>query len=83
MTVNKKLNIMLPAALLAVTLSTSVKAAVVVDWDLSGAAGTETSLIADSSAMGVTGLALTEGTGLTPNAGANSMNARGWNSKNQ
>jgi hypothetical protein len=75
---NKQLTL-LPAALLAVSLSTPASADVVVDWNLTGLSGTETSLAANSAAAGVTGSALTEGATLTANAGADSMNAKGWN----
>ena len=69
------------AAVLAVSLSTSASADVVVDWDLTGMAGTETIQAANSFATGITGNALTEGAGLTANAGGNSMNAKGWNNE--
>jgi hypothetical protein len=70
---------LIPAALLAVSLSTPASAEVVVDWDLTGMAGTETTWAANSAAAGVTGNALTEGATLTANTGSNSMNAKGWN----
>lgn len=75
---NKQLTL-LPAALLAVSLSTPAGADVVADWNLTGLSGTETTLAANSAAAGVTGNALTEGATLTANAGADSMNAKGWN----
>jgi hypothetical protein len=75
---NKQLAL-LPAALLAVSLSTPARAEVIVDWNLTGMAGTETSRAANSAAVGVTGHALTEGATLTANAGQDSMNAKGWN----
>jgi hypothetical protein len=74
-----KQHTLLPAALLAVSLSTPASAEVVVDWDLAGMAGTETTWAANSAAAGITGSALTEGATLIANTGSNSMNARGWN----
>ena len=75
---NMKLSI-LPATLLAIATSANVNAAVVVDWDLTGLVGTETSMAANSAEIGITGSALTEGAGLIGNTGANSMNAKNWN----
>lgn len=75
---NKQLTL-LPAALLAVSLSTPARADVIVDWNLTGLPGDETTLAANSAAAGVTGNALTEGPTLIANAGVDSMNARGWN----
>jgi hypothetical protein len=74
-----KQHVLIPAALLAVFLSTPATAEVVVDWDLTGLAGTETTQAANSAVAGVTGNALTEGATLTANTGRYSMNAKGWN----
>lgn len=71
--------ILFPATLLAVFLSTPASAEVIVDWDLTGMAGTETTRNANSAVVGITGNALTEGATLIANSGLDSMNARGWN----
>jgi hypothetical protein len=60
--------------------SSSVNAAVIAEWDLLGAAGSQASTAALTSVTpGVTGNALARGSGLTGVATANSINASGWN----
>lgn len=73
--------VLLPATLVAVSLSlpTSASAEVIVDWDLTGLAGNETTLAANSAVVGISGSALIEGATLVANSGSDSMNARGWN----
>ncbi len=71
--------ILLPAALLAVSLSTPARAEVIVDWDLTGLTGNETFLAANSAAGGISGNALIESSSLIANTGGDSMNAKGWN----
>jgi hypothetical protein len=69
----------LPATLVAVSLSTSASAEVIVDWDLTGLAGNETTLAANNAGVGIGGSALIEGATLVATSGSDSMNARGWN----
>lgn len=72
----------LSSALLAISVAANTNAAtVVVDWNFTGLAGTETSLAANSAAANVTGSAMAEGAGLIGNSGLHSMNARGWSNE--
>ncbi|MFO0951121.1 MAG: hypothetical protein U0835_08215 [Isosphaeraceae bacterium] len=66
----------------ALTTSTIAHAQSLAAWDLSGQPGTQTSNVVTFTAAGIAGVNLTAGSGLSPNAGANSMNAAGWNDLN-
>jgi len=56
-----------------------VQAALIVDWDLTGNAGTEATEPANSTSPNVTGVAITRGLGLTAlNGAGNGFNSEGW-----
>jgi hypothetical protein len=59
-------------------VASSAWSASVVQYDLTGKAGTETSDPATAAATGVAGLDLTRGSGLTPSAASNGFSASGW-----
>src|SRR5262245_38522792 len=59
--------------------STLAPAGVIIQYELAGAPGTQASSPSTFTAPGITGLDLTRGAGLTPNAGNNSLNSAGWN----
>jgi hypothetical protein len=54
-------------------------AGLIVQYELANQPGNQASSPATFTAPGVTALDLTRGSGLTPNAGANSLNSAGWN----
>lgn len=66
------------AALVAAGFASQAAAVTVVEWDLLGQPGTQSTVAASGVAANVTGAALTRGAGLSGNAGTNSMNAAGW-----
>ncbi|HBS28938.1 MAG TPA: hypothetical protein DEB06_05695 [Phycisphaerales bacterium] len=70
---------MISAAVVLAAVAGAASAQTVVDWNLSGALGTEASFAANSAAANITGGALARGAGLTGNTGTNSINAAGWN----
>jgi len=74
-----KQSLIAAAVLGALVAASSASAAIVVDWNLTGAAGTQATNAPSTVAANITGLNLTRGAGLVGNAGANSMNAAGWN----
>jgi len=55
------------------------QAVTIVQWDLAGASGSQASTVASAAAAQVTGSELARGAGLAGSAGANSINASGWN----
>lgn len=65
-------------AVVASFAATSANAIPIASWALLGATGDQTSTAGVGSAH-VSALNLSRGAGLTPNAGANSLNSRGWN----
>jgi hypothetical protein len=56
----------------------SARSAVILQYDLTGKAGTEVSDPATAAAVGVTGVDLTRGSGLTPSPASNGFSASGW-----
>lgn len=74
-----KQSLIAAAVLGALVAASSASAAIVVDWNLTGAAGSQATNAPSTVAANITGLNLTRGAGLSGNAGANSMNAAGWN----
>lgn len=74
-----KQSLVAAAVLGALFAASSASAAIVVDWNLTGAAGSQATNAPSTVAANITGLNLTRGAGLSGNAGANSMNAAGWN----
>ena len=82
----KRLTIMMAAGLLTMaTMASSAYAypesGLVAEWDTSGMAGTEASLTGTGDSH-ISLVELTRGAGLSGNAGANSMNTKGWNGTN-
>lgn len=69
------------AALAAAGFSSQTLAATVVEWDLLGQSGSQASVAASFDAANITGANLSRGAGLSGNAGANSLNAAGWNNQ--
>lgn len=71
---------LLTAALLTgLVAAASASAAIVAEWDMTGLAGTESTRAPLSAAGGVTASNVVRGAGVAGTAGANSLNATGWN----
>src|SRR4051812_24149246 len=73
----KRLMIALALAALA-PMTPDARAALLVEYDLTGAAGDQPDPLATFQAAGVFGDPISRGAGLTANAGLNSINSRGW-----
>jgi hypothetical protein len=68
----------LSAAFVAITVSSTAYADSIVEWDLTGAAGSQASNTAFSAASHVAGDNLVRGAGLTGSGAANSISASAW-----
>ena len=66
-------------ALASGCFAAAAAASPLVQYELTGKLGTETSDAATTVAAGLTGMNLNAGAGLTPSAGLNAMSASGWN----
>lgn len=58
--------------------SVTTQAEIITDWDLDGASGNELTIAANSSAVNVTGNALTRGAGINPSNAGNTFSSRDW-----
>jgi hypothetical protein len=66
-------------ALVSATCFTASANSIVAQWDLTGQLGSQLSSPATFIAPNLSAFNLIEGPGLTPSAGANSINSSGWN----
>jgi len=81
----KRLTTMMVAGLLAMATTSAYaypgSSELVAEWNTSGMAGTEASLMGTGTAH-ISAVELTRGAGLAGNTGANSMNTKGWDATN-
>jgi hypothetical protein len=70
----------LVVAFIVVCLSSTVRAEVIVDWDLDGASGDQATQAPNSSAANVTGSDISRGIDLGASGAVNSFSSSGWNS---